>query len=137
VKPVFALAFDHRNSFRTSFMGLAAPPTSEQTAQMVAAKRVVVDALLRAAPSVEDGRPTLLLPADFTCKQICGPALTIASSALQQTGLVAGRDYSLVVVGIDPRDTIDDARRFTQGQIGGTGTSVLTGSQGVHPVWSQ
>ncbi|CUT10976.1 SCO1SenC family protein [Bradyrhizobium sp.] len=76
-----------------------------------------------------DGRPTLLLPADFTCRQICGPALTIASSALQQTGLVAGRDYSLVVVGIDPRDTIDDARRFTQGQIGGAGTSVLTGSQ--------
>ncbi|UPJ56912.1 SCO family protein [Bradyrhizobium sp. 192] len=76
-----------------------------------------------------DGRPTLLLPADFTCKQICGPALTIASAALQQTGLVAGRDYSLVVVGIDPRDTIDDARRFTQGQIGGAGTSVLTGSQ--------
>jgi protein SCO1 len=76
-----------------------------------------------------DGRPTLLLPADFTCKQICGPALTIASSALQQTGFIAGRDYSLVVVGIDPRDTIDDARRFTQGQIGGTGTSVLTGSQ--------
>ena len=73
-----------------------------------------------------DGRPTLLLPADFTCKQICGPALTIASSALQQTGLVAGRDYSLVVVGIDPRDTIDDARRFTQGQIGGAGTSVLS-----------
>ena len=38
-------------------------------------------------------RPTLLIPADFTCKQICGPALTIASSALKQTGLAAGRDY--------------------------------------------
>jgi protein SCO1/2 len=76
-----------------------------------------------------DGRPTLLLPADFNCKQICGPALTIASSALQQSGLVAGRDYSLLVVGIDPRDTVDDARRFTRGQIGGAGTSVLTGSQ--------
>src|SRR5947209_14594545 len=73
-------------------------------------------------------RPTLLIPADFTCKQICGPALTIASSALKQTGLAAGRDYSVVVVGIDPRDTIDDARSFTQGQIEGAGTSVLTGS---------
>ncbi|MDA9463302.1 SCO family protein [Bradyrhizobium sp. CCBAU 53415] len=75
------------------------------------------------------GRPTLLIPADFTCQQICGPALTIASSALQQTGLAPGRDYKLVVIGIDPRDTIDDARRFTRGQIGEEGTSVLTGSR--------
>ncbi|MGY3453983.1 SCO family protein [Bradyrhizobium sp. USDA 4353] len=75
------------------------------------------------------GRPTLLIPADFTCKQICGPALTIAGSALQQTGLVAGRDYSVVVVGIDPRDTIEDARRFTEGQIATEGNSVLTGTR--------
>ena len=76
-----------------------------------------------------NGRPTLLIPADFTCRQICGPALTIASSALRQTGLTPGRDYSLVIVGIDPRDGIDDARRFTQGQIGDAGTAVLTGSR--------
>ncbi|MGX4772407.1 SCO family protein [Bradyrhizobium guangdongense] len=76
-----------------------------------------------------NGRPTLLIPADFTCQQICGPALTIASSALRQTGLTPGRDYSLVIVGIDPRDGIDDARRFTQGQIGDAGTAVLTGSR--------
>ncbi|QOZ78804.1 SCO family protein [Bradyrhizobium sp. CCBAU 53351] len=74
------------------------------------------------------GRPTLLIPADFTCQQICGPALTIASSALQQGGLAAGRDYSLVIVGIDPRDSREDARRFTEGQIGRAGVSVLTGS---------
>lgn len=72
--------------------------------------------------------PTLLIPADFTCKQICGPALSIAASALKQTGLAAGRDYSVVVVGIDPRDGVDDARRFTNGQIGGPGISVLSGT---------
>ncbi|TME46492.1 MAG: SCO family protein [Alphaproteobacteria bacterium] len=74
------------------------------------------------------GRPTLLLPADFTCSQICGPALSIAASALNQTGLRAGLDYSLVVVGIDAQDGIDVARRFTAGQIGGSGVSVLSGS---------
>ena len=74
-------------------------------------------------------RPTLLLPADFTCTQICGPALSIAAGALSQTGLQAGRDYSLVVVGIDAKDSIDDARRFTTGQVGGPGVSVLTGSR--------
>lgn len=65
MRPVFALAFDHRNSFRTSFMRLTAPPTAEQTAQMVEAKRVVVDALLRAAPSVSEGCPTLLIDAEY------------------------------------------------------------------------
>lgn len=73
------------------------------------------------------GRPTLLLPADFTCSEICGPALSIAATALSQTGLEAGRDYSLVVVGIDARDGIVDARRFTAGQVGGPGVSILTG----------
>lgn len=73
------------------------------------------------------GRPTLLLPADFTCSEICGPALSIAASALGQTGLEAGRDYSLVVVGIDANDGIADARRFASGQVGGPGVSVLTG----------
>jgi protein SCO1/2 len=74
------------------------------------------------------GRPTLLVPADFTCTQICGPALSIAASALGQAGLQAGRDYSLVVVGIDTKDNIEDARRFTSGQVGGPGVSVLSGN---------
>ena len=74
------------------------------------------------------GRPTLLLPADFTCKQICGPALSIAAGALSQTGLRPGLDYSIVVVGIDAKDSLDDARRFTSGQLGGPGVSVLSGS---------
>lgn len=73
------------------------------------------------------GRPTLLLPADFGCKQICGPALSIADAALRQTGLVAGRDYSLVVVGINPQQGTDAARRFAGGQVGGPGVSVLSG----------
>jgi len=46
-------------------MRLTAPATAEQTAQMVAAKRLVVDALVRAAPSVTDGRPTLLIDAEY------------------------------------------------------------------------
>jgi len=74
------------------------------------------------------GRPTVLLPADFTCSEICGPALSIAASALSQTGLRAGQDYSLVVVGIDARDGLDAARSFTAGQVGGPGVSVLSGN---------
>jgi protein SCO1 len=72
-------------------------------------------------------RPTVLLPADFTCTQICSPALAIVTGALKETGLTAGRDYSLVIVGIDARDGIDAARRFTSGQTGDAGVSVLLG----------
>ena len=74
------------------------------------------------------GRPTLLLPADFTCAEICGPALSIAASALDQTGLQPGRDYSLVVVGIDAHDGLGAAQRFASGQVGGPGVSVLIGN---------
>lgn len=74
-------------------------------------------------------RPTLLLPADYTCKQICGPALAITAGALVGTGLKAGTDYSLVIFGIDAHDGVDAARKFTNAQVGGPGVSVLTGDK--------
>ena len=74
------------------------------------------------------GRPTLLLPADFSCKEICGPALSIAASALRETGLKAGQDFSLVVVGIDANDGVSTARQFVSGQVGGPGVSALSGT---------
>ena len=63
--PVFALAFDHRNSFRRDFMGLRAVPTPEQHRAMVAAKGLVVDALLAAAPQVAGGRAVLLIDQEY------------------------------------------------------------------------
>ena len=63
--PVFALAFDHRNSFRRDFMHLTAEPTPEQHAAMVAAKGVVVDALLAAAPEVGAGLVVLLIDQEY------------------------------------------------------------------------
>jgi myo-inositol catabolism protein IolC len=65
MNPVFALAFDHRNSFRRSFMGLTGDPTPDQHAAMVAAKGVVVDALLDAAPSVPAGSVVLLMDHEY------------------------------------------------------------------------
>jgi myo-inositol catabolism protein IolC len=65
VTRVFALAFDHRNSFRRDFMGLRGDPTPEQHAAMIAAKGVVVDALLAAAPQVDGGRAVLLIDQEY------------------------------------------------------------------------
>lgn len=56
------------------------------------------------------GRPTVLLFADYDCRHLCGPGLTITAGALHDTGLVAGRDYRLVTIGIDPRDAPATAR---------------------------
>jgi protein SCO1 len=62
------------------------------------------------------GRPSLLLFVDYTCRTICGPALAIASGALAQTGLDPAK-YRLVVIGLDPKDSAEDARLMAR-QIG-------------------
>ncbi len=68
--PIFALAFDHRDSFRREFMRLAADPTPEQQELMVAAKGVVVEALLRAAPGVAGSCPALLIDAEYGSRHV-------------------------------------------------------------------
>lgn len=61
---------------------------------------------------VASGRPLVLLFADYTCRHICGPGLSLTAAALHDTGLRPGRDYALAVVGLDPRDDADAARAF-------------------------
>lgn len=63
------------------------------------------------------GRPLVLVFADYTCRHICGPGLALTAGALHDSGLVAGRDYRLVVVGIDPKDGLAEARTMAR-QIG-------------------
>ena len=104
---VFALAFDHRNSFRTSFMGLTTPPTAKQTAQMVAAKKVVVDALLQAAPSVADGSPALLIDAEYGGEHVAaaragGVTIAMPVEASGRAELRLEDDFADVVERHDP-----------------------------------
>jgi protein SCO1/2 len=67
---------------------------------------------------VTGGRATLLILADYNCHTICGPILGVAETAIRESGLVAGRDFNLVVVGIDPRATRADAIRMKADQWG-------------------
>lgn len=55
------------------------------------------------------GKPSVLILADFKCRFTCGTALAIAAAGLSGTGLEAGRDYNLLVIGIDPKDSPADA----------------------------
>jgi myo-inositol catabolism protein IolC len=62
---IFALAFDHRNSLRRDFMHLTGQPAPEQHATLVAAKGIVTDALIAAAPQVSPGIPVLLIDHEY------------------------------------------------------------------------
>ncbi|RAI58012.1 thioredoxin domain-containing protein [Roseicella frigidaeris] len=51
-----------------------------------------------------DGLPALFAFADYDCAALCGTALGLAAATLPGTGLRPGRDYRLVVLGLDPDD---------------------------------
>lgn len=55
------------------------------------------------------GKPAALILADYRCRYTCGTALSLSAAGLSGTGLEAGRDYNLVVIGIDPKDSVADA----------------------------
>jgi protein SCO1/2 len=63
-------------------------------------------------------KPSVWILADYTCETLCGPVISIVSDALAHSGLRAGTDFRLVVVGLDPKDTAADAARMKQAQVG-------------------
>ena len=69
------------------------------------------------------GRPTLLLPVDYTCGNVCDPMVSMSADALAATGLAAD-DYALVLVGIDPRDDAAAARRMIRETLGDRAASL-------------
>ncbi|ETX29042.1 hypothetical protein [Roseivivax isoporae] len=62
------------------------------------------------------GLPTILVFADLDCGALCDAILARTADELSRTGLEIGRDYALVVVGIDPRDGSSEARSFVAAQ---------------------
>jgi protein SCO1 len=65
-----------------------------------------------------DGKPVVLVFADYTCGNLCGPILAFVAAGLQKTGLSPGKDFSLIAIGLDPKDSLDDAREMKRLQIG-------------------
>jgi myo-inositol catabolism protein IolC len=127
---IFALAFDHRNSLRRDFLNLAGEPTPEQRATLVAAKGVVVDALLAAAPEVPAGHPALLIDheygGDFVAKAQAGGvrvAMPVEESGQRELRYLCGGhperviesyrpDYAKVLIRYNPAgDTAMNARQ--------------------------
>lgn len=57
------------------------------------------------------GLPVIFIPGYFNCPNLCSVVRASLFEALKADGLRAGRDYTLTVVSIDPRETSADARR--------------------------
>jgi protein SCO1/2 len=53
--------------------------------------------------------PTLLIFADYTCRTLCGPILDFTLAGLAKSGLRPGKDYRLLVIGLDPKDDLASA----------------------------
>jgi protein SCO1 len=65
--------------------------------------------------------PDILVLADYTCKTLCGPMISIVSDALGRSGLRPEKDFRLIVVGLDARDTAADAGNMKRAQVGTEG----------------
>lgn len=91
-----------------------------------------VDQSGRAFALAPFARPTVLLFADFTCRHICGPGITLTAGALHDSGLRTPRDYRLIAIGMDQdgpkaaRALIADRLRGLDGEA--RGIRLLTGS---------
>jgi protein SCO1/2 len=60
--------------------------------------------------SLGANRPIVLVPAYFHCPNLCSVVRASLFHALEGAGAVAGRDYVLVVLSIDPSESPGDAR---------------------------
>jgi protein SCO1 len=63
-------------------------------------------------------RPTVFIFSDYTCTTLCGPILSFVAGALDQTGLQPGKDFKLIVMGLDPKDSAADAEAMRKSRIG-------------------
>ena len=77
------------------------------------------------------GTPSVVVFVDYSCRTLCGPIVAMTSEALTQTGLVAGRDFHLAIIGIDAKDDAATANAFVGPQLApaiASATSILSGN---------
>lgn len=55
------------------------------------------------------GKPTLLVPGYFDCKNICGVVRSGVANAVRRSGLKPGDEFNVVLVSINPQETPADA----------------------------
>jgi protein SCO1/2 len=63
-------------------------------------------------------RPTVLVFADYTCRTLCGPIVAFVAEALRKSRLTPGRQFNLLVIGLDPKDSAADAASLRHAHLG-------------------
>jgi protein SCO1/2 len=115
---ICALALFARPGFAQAQTHLRAPPDLLQRVgfDQNLGRQVPLDAHFREAngKSVSllqllHGRPTLLVPGYFDCKNICGVVRSGVAHAVRDSGLKPGEQFNVVLVSIDPKETPADA----------------------------
>lgn len=72
----------------------------------------------RSLSGIVGGQPAVVVFADYTCTNLCGPILAFAAAGLSNSGLTPGKDFRLVVIGLDPKDGPDEALAMKASRIG-------------------
>lgn len=129
------------------FVSAASAQVTERDLATVSASDSPKGARLPAAAMLQDGegrsqtvadwldnRPGVWIIADFTCETLCSPVLRVTADALTKSGLKAGSDFNLRVVGLDPKDSAVDGAAMKAGQVGTNGplaahTAMLRGTR--------
>lgn len=77
-----------------------------------------VQGVERSLGDVIGTHPAVVVFADYTCTNLCGPILAFAADGLSKSGLAPGKDFHLVVIGLDPKDKPGDAMAMKASRIG-------------------
>lgn len=124
----------HRLAFVLALLGLAGPARGALTENQLSTARTTPPsgAHLPSGLHFRDqagrtvhlgqeagGVPTVLLFADYTCTNLCGPGLTLVAGALHDSGLRPVHDYRLLAIGIDPKDGPREARAMRDARLAG------------------
>ncbi len=76
---------------------------------------------VRLAEVLSGEKPVILVLAYYHCPMLCGLVLRGAAQGLSDLGWTPGREYRVVTVSFDPRDTIEAAREKRQSTLVGLG----------------
>jgi len=79
------------------------------------------------------GVPAVVIFADYTCRTLCGPIVSFVAAGLAKSGLRPGTEYHLIVIGLNPRNGVSDARAMRAKHLGddpvGRATDFLTADE--------